>query len=342
MTTSARALPFVSVVMPVYNEATYLEPCIESLLRQDYPKEKMEWLFVDGASTDATPRILEKYRAKYPQLIHVLDNPKRTVPIAMNIGIRASKAEIVIRLDGHSTYAENYISLCVHYLQTTDAVNVGGIARTKSRGELGAVIAKLLSSRFGVGNSQFRTGKKSGYVDTVPFGAFRREIFEQIGLYDEALTRNQDNELNYRIRKNGGKIYLAKDIRFSYYGRSTVSELLKMARQNGKWNVITMRRMPGSMGLRHFVPLVFVLSLLLLPLLALVHPVFRWLLFAELCAYALLDVIASTLAASGGRELAWLLLLFPLFHINYGWGSLLGLWHEFGPRRRKEAEGGRS
>jgi glycosyltransferase involved in cell wall biosynthesis len=246
----------VSVVIPTYNEEKYIKNCILSLLKQDYPQNQMEWIFVDGCSSDRTKEIIESYKHKFPQLIRVYNNPNKTVPYAMNIGIKSSVGKYIIRLDAHSEYADNYISKCVYYLDTTDADNVGGVAETKSSGFVGNAIAFMLSSKFGVGNSQFRINGKSGYVDTVPFGAFRREVFEKYGFYDERLTRNQDNEMNYRIRKNGGKIYMAEDIKLAYFCRDSIKGIAKMAMTNGKWNVITMKLCPGAMGLRHFIPLI--------------------------------------------------------------------------------------
>lgn len=317
--------PRVSVVIPVYNEERFIDRFVRSLLLQTYPREDMEWIFVDGMSTDRTQALLGEYQKQNPKLIRLFTNPDRTVPYAMNIGILASLGEYIVRLDAHSKYEPDYIERCVYYLDTTDADNVGGVAVTKSRGFIGGAIAKMLSSRFGVGDSHFRTGGKNGYVDTVPFGAFRREVFDKVGLYDERLDRNQDNELNFRIRDNGGKIYLAQDIRFTYYSRDTVKGIVKMARQNGKWNVLTMKIMPGSMGVRHFVPLAFVLSLIVLPLLSLVLGWVKYLLIAELAAYLLLDVLFSAKAANNPREFFVLLFLFPLFHISYGVGSLEGI-----------------
>ena len=197
----------VSVVMPVYNEEKYIEKCIDSLLLQDYPQGKMEWIFVDGCSRDRTVELIQKYQSLYPALIKILNNPNKIVPNAMNIGIAASCGRYIVRLDAHADYAKNYISKCIYYLENTDAENVGGVVETKSKGVMGNAIAKMLSSKFGVGNSQFRINGESGYVDTVPFGAFRREVFSKYGGYDERLVRNQDNEMNFRIRKNGGKIY---------------------------------------------------------------------------------------------------------------------------------------
>lgn len=315
----------VSVVMPIYNEEQYIENCIVSLLEQDYPIELMEWIFVDGNSTDKTKQIVEEYRLKFPELIRIYDNPNKIVPYAMNIGIKQSLGKYIIRLDAHSEYAVDYISKCVYYLDTTDADNVGGVAETKSKGFVGNAIALMLSSKFGVGNSEFRTSDKSGYVDTVPFGAFRREVFQKYGGYDERLIRNQDNEMNYRIRKNGGKIFMSNEIKLSYYCRDSIKGIAKMAVQNGKWNIITMKLCPGSMGIRHFIPFFFVLSLIIMPLLSLLSPIFMWLFLLELGLYLILDILFSIKASKSIKYVPLLIILFPIFHLSYGFGSLLGL-----------------
>lgn len=315
----------VSVIMPVYNESRFIVPCIRSLLKQDYPKEQMEWILVDGMSTDDTVRLIEKFRRQYPRMIRILHNPDQTVPYAMNIGIRASGGKYIIRLDAHADYPCDYISKCVHYLDTMDIDNVGGIAMTKAEGRVGRAIAKVLSSKFGVGNSRFRTEAESGYVDTVAFGAFRRSVFEKYGEYDERLTRNQDNELNYRIRKNGGKIYLASDISFTYYCRDSFRGIAEMAFQNGTWNVVTMKLCPGSMSVRHFVPLLFVLSLSALPFAGIKHKGVRRLLQVELSSYFLLDAMVSLRASEDMKEGALMFLIFPTFHTAYGIGSLNGI-----------------
>lgn len=315
----------VSVVIPVYNEEKYIEKCIESLLCQTFPKSDMEWIFVDGCSKDQTKEILLRYQKQWPELIKILLNPNRTVPYAMNIGIGESVGTYIIRLDAHAEYPETYIEKCVHYLNTTDADNVGGLAETKGNSEMGKIISLMLSSKFGVGNSQFRINGKSGFVDTVPFGAFRRTVFKKLGGYDKRLTRNQDNEMNYRIRKNGGKIYLAEDIHFAYYARDTIKGILKMAFQNGKWNVITSRLCPGTMGIRHFIPMAFVVSLLFLIPCSMLGEIWKNLLSFELFLYGLLDIIFSIKSGEALSERLWLLFLFPSFHISYGIGSLGGV-----------------
>lgn len=315
----------VSVVMPVYNESKHIDRCIQSLLQQDYQKDDMEWLFVDGGSTDNTVDRIEKYRKDYPNLIRALKNEHKTVPYAMNIGISASKGKYIIRLDAHAYYPSDYISKCVLYLNTSDAENVGGLAETRANGFIGICISKVLSSKFGVGNSKFRTNGETGYVDTVPFGAFRREVFLKYGGYDERLVRNQDNEFNYRIRKNGGKILLCSDIRFSYYCRDTIKGLSDMAKKNGMWNIITMKLCPGVMGVRHFIPLIFVLSVPSLSLLGLFSFVFWRLLAAELALYLLLDVFFSAKLSKSIQEFMMLIFLFPIFHVSYGLGSVKGI-----------------
>ena len=325
---------FISVVMPVYNEEKYIENCIDSLLLQDYPQECMEWIFVDGMSSDRTRELIGSYIEKYPKLIKLLSNPNKTVPYAMNIGIKEVRGKYIIRLDAHADYSKDYISKCVYCLDTTDADNVGGVAETKSKGFVGNAIAKMLSSRFGVGNSEFRTNGESGYVDTVPFGAFRREVFEKWGGYDERLTRNQDNEMNYRIRKNGGKIYLSSDIKLSYYCRDSIKGISDMALKNGMWNVITMKLCPGSMGVRHFIPLAFLLSLIILPIAGIIYHPIWWMFALEMALYFGLDCLFSAKQASGLKEFFLLVLLFPVFHITYGVGSLKGILKLFSKEYR--------
>lgn len=315
----------VSVVIPVLNEERYISICIESLLKQSFSISAMEWLFIDGGSTDATKKILSEYRDRYSELIKILDNPNRIQASAMNIGIKNSIGKYIIRLDAHAEYDNEYIASCVKYLSVGDYDNVGGIAITKGRTSFGKIIAYMMSSKFGVGNSQFRTSCSSGLVDTVPFGAFPRKTFEKYGLFDERLARNEDNEINYRIRKNGGKVFLSSSIKFTYYCRDTLGGILKMAFQNGKWTIIASRLCPGSMGIRHLVPLLFVLSLILLTTLSFVSTWFVYLLLSEVTLYFALALFFSLQAKRNIGTIIKLVFLFPLFHISYGCGSLCGI-----------------
>lgn len=312
----------VSVVMPVYNEEKFLHRCLDSLLAQTFPAGEIEYILVDGGSTDRTHEIISKYAEKLP--IRLLHNSKRKVTYALNMGIEEARGTYLIRMDAHAEYDAQYIEKCVFYLQTTDADNVGGLAETVGTGFVGEQNAQILSSRFGVGNSGFRTNAQSGYVDTVPFGAFRREIFDKIGKFDPELPRSEDNDFNSRIRAQGGKIYLANDIRFTYYCRQTVSGLLDQGIKNGNALFLTLRKNPKAMSLRHYVPFAFLMSLIIMPVLSCFFSVARWLFAAELMLYFVLDVCFS---CSSKSLKAWLykLFMYPLFHITYGAGSVLGL-----------------
>ena len=315
----------VTIIIPVLNEEKYIQDCLESVLSQDYPRNNIECLCIDGDSDDRTIKIIESYRAQHQQLFYLLYNPQRTQANAMNVGIAHAHGDYIVRMDAHAVYPSNYISRCVYYLDSFGYSNVGGAAITEGRGKYGKAIAKVLSSPFGVGNSRFRIGSASGETDTVPFGAFRKEVFEKWGGFDTRLVRNEDNEINYRIRKNGGIVFLANDIQFTYYCRDTIQGLAKMAFSNGMWNIITMKLCPGSMGVRHFIPLLFVLSILTLIALSFFHMFFAILLLLELLCYGVLDAYYS-FSRSGNISAGVLqCLLFPVFHICYGIGSLRGI-----------------
>ena len=313
----------VSVIVPLYNEEKYIEKFILSLIGQTYPADKSEWILVDGNSTDRTVEIIHRYMDEYP--IVLLHNEKRKTPYALNMAIEQAKGEYIVRLDAHAEYYPDYIEKCVHYLDTTDADNVGGVAETSADGFVGQAISQMLSTKFGVGGSDFRTGNGNRYVDTVPFGAFRREVFERVGLFNTKLLRSEDNDMNARIRESGGKIWLAEDIRFRYFCRDTVKGILKMGLQNGNALFHTLRENPKAMSVRHFIPFGFLMSLIVLPLLSAFMPIFWWAFAAEMGLYLLLDVYFSFVSVEQ-KKCGWITLwLYPLFHIVYGIGSLLSM-----------------
>lgn len=315
----------VSIIIPLYNEEKYVSKCVESLIKQTYPKSQMEWIFVDGNSTDKTVKIINEYIAKGDYPIVLLTNKKRKTPYALNMAIEKSKGKYIIRLDAHSYFYPDYIEKCVHYLDTTDAANVGGIAETEATGFVGQAIAKMLSTKFGVGGSDFRIGEGNRFVDTVPFGAFRREVFERVGLFNPKLLRSEDNDMNSRIRQSGGKVWLAEDIKFKYYCRDTFKGILKMGLQNGNALFFTLRENPKAMSVRHFIPFLFLLSIIIMPIASILLPCLWWLFAAELALYLVLDLYYSFCnnQPKYGLVTVW---LYPLFHIVYGFGSLLSLF----------------
>ena len=311
----------VSVIIPMLNEEKYIENCINSLISQTFPKCQMEWLLIDGDSDDNTVAICKKFEKDNP--IRILRNPDKKTTYALNLGIKESIGKYIVRMDAHALYDKNYIEKCVFYLENTDADNVGGIAITEAKGFVGTAIAKMLSSTFGVGGSAFRVSNESGYVDTVPFGAFRREVFERIGLFNNDLPRSEDNDINARIRESGGKIWLSNEIRFTYYCRDNVRDILSMGLKNGNALFHTLKVNKEAMSLRHFVPFLFFLSILILPVLSLLCPVFKYIFITEWALYLLLDFYFSFI--KNGKYGVVLLWLFPLFHFVYGLGSFIGL-----------------
>jgi len=199
--------PFISIIIPCRNEEDYISPCLDSILAQDYARDRMEILVADGMSTDRTKDILLDYVKNHPT-VHFFENPKKIVTMGLNILIKQSKGEFILRMDAHTKFPKNYISKCIQYIQEYKVDNVGGVIVTlPGNNTLSAkAIALAMSSTFGVGNSYFRTGvKEPRMVDTVPFGCYRREIFNKIGLFDEDMVRSQDAEFNLRLIKSGGE-----------------------------------------------------------------------------------------------------------------------------------------
>lgn len=320
----------LSVIVPIYNEEKYIAKCIDSILEQDYPKDDLEVILADGMSKDLTREIVEGYTTKYP-LIHLIDNPKRIAPCAMNLGIKEAKGDVIMRLDAHATYEKNYFSALVAALKKYNADNVGAVFHTDvlNKNPKTIAIREVLSNKFGVGNSTFRTGIKGAQeVETVPFGCWRRDVFDKYGMYDERLIRNQDIELNKRIVRGGGKIVIIPDTYCTYLARETYKALAKNNYGNGKWNILTVyyTKEIRSLSLRHFVPLAFVLSLILPTIVGLFwHPAL-FISALALGAYLVaLGSISAKLAITKEENFFYLLASFIVLHISYGWGSLVGI-----------------
>ncbi|MGR3303153.1 MAG: glycosyltransferase family 2 protein [Candidatus Scalindua sp.] len=334
---------YVSLVIPIFNEKKHINLLLNSLLNQDYPNGKFEILLIDGRSEDGTREEIEKFitlssKFKDPY-IAIIDNPKKIVPCALNIGIKRTKGDYIIRMDAHTEYAFNYISKCIEWLENTGVENVGGPIESMS-GEntlIAKTIALVSSNIFGVGNSKFRTSQKAGYVDTVTFGSWPRRVFEEVGLFDERLVRNQDIEFNARIRKAGGKIYLTPEIKSFYHCRSTLKGLWKQNFENGKWGVYTKKIAPYCLSWRHFIPLLFVVSLIVSGLISVICYLFEFnklstfyfllstitisgsYLFANLFFSVLLTV------KNGSKHFFILSIVFAVLHFSYGFGSVWGL-----------------
>lgn len=322
----------LSVIVPCYNEEKYISHCVDSILGQDYPKEELEVIFVDGMSTDRTREMLTEYCSRYP-FLRMLDNPNKIVPFAMNKGIQESHGDIIIRLDMHAQYANNYFSTLSRQLIALQADNVGCVCKTDvlHKNAHSLAIMAALSSPFGVGNSSFRTGATEIMeADTVPFGCFRRDVFDRFGFYDTRLVRNQDIELNKRIKAGGGKILLLPDALCTYYARETFGDLARNNYRNGLWNLLTVRMTQNfsSLSLRHFIPLIFLLSLTIPLLMALLWKPFALIAALSLFAYSceMLNIVFRTAHNLPGVRVGWLCVAFLTLHFSYAAGSLVGIF----------------
>jgi glycosyltransferase involved in cell wall biosynthesis len=328
----------LSIILPCRNEARYIGACLDSILASEHPRADLEVLVVDGRSDDGTREIVAGYAARHPA-IRLLDNPKGIVPTALNLGIRAAAGDVIMRMDAHVVYPPDYIPRLLTALEESGADNVGGCIATlpAGPGPVARAIAIALSHRFGVGNSHFRVGASAPrLVDTVPFGCYRREVFDRIGLFDEELVRNQDDEFNHRLIRHGGRVLLVPGVVASYYPRGSFPQLARMYYQYGCFKPLVARKLGRVMTIRQLVPPAFVLGVLLLGLLAPAWPPARLLWLGVMGSYALAVALAvlSSPAARSPRTALALAAAFPVVHASYGAGFLRGVWGlAMGPRR---------
>jgi len=319
----------ISVIIPCLNEEKFIAKCLDSIISQDFPKEKLEVFLVDGMSLDKTRDIIKSYEQKYP-FIKILDNPKKFTPFALNAGIKQSKGEVIIRMDAHAVYENNYISKCVKHLEESKADNVGGILKTTALDEttMAKAIVISLSHFFGAGGSRFRLGaKEPKEVDTVFGGCYKREVFDKIGFYNENLIRSQDMEFNLRLKKSGGKIMLFPDIVSYYYPKATLLEFFRHNVADGIWAVYPLKFVKMPFSLRHYLPLFFLLSLIGSAFLSLIVPPF-YILFAFIFwTYFWANIFVSLFIAIKEKNIKlffFLPFVFGARHFGYGIGSLGG------------------
>jgi glycosyltransferase involved in cell wall biosynthesis len=321
--------PLVSIVVPCRNEEAFIGRCLDSILASEYPQSRLEVLVVEGLSTDRSREILARYAAAHPA-IRLLDNPQGSTPAALNVGIRASSGDIIIRMDAHVLYPPDYIRRLVDGLRESGADNVGGVLETMPAEDtpIAKAIAIGLSHRFGVGNSHFRTGTRDRReVDTVPFGCFRREVFERNGLFDEELIRNQDDEFNFRLITRGGKVLLLPDVFCRYFARRSLGALSRMYYQYGYFKPLVARKVRRVMTVRQLIPALLVATLAVGAGLSPWLPAARAILAVVALSYAFL-VLSFSLAAArkhGPSCGALLAAVFPVLHFSYGAGFILGI-----------------
>lgn len=318
----------VSIVVPMRNEERYIGKCLRSILANDFPEENREILVVDGDSTDGSRRIVEEVSSKRAG-IRLLDNPDKIVPTGLNQAIRQARGRYIIRMDAHTEYPSDYVRNCVSELERTGAANVGGrcITLPGDNTPVAKAIAVLTQTRAAVGNAAYRLGQGDRDVDTVPFGAFRREVLLQVGLYREDLPRNQDYELNARIRSHGYKIFLSSKVYSFYHNVPTFREFMRQAFLNGSWNAYCWRLYPASFCFRHAAPALFVAGLIGSALLAVPFRAGAWLLTCEIFFYMLLTLTAAVEIVRKGQWKCALLApwLMLSYHLVYGGATLTAL-----------------
>jgi len=322
-------MPAVSVIVPCYNEQNTILLLLEAIYAQTYPRPQMEVVIADGLSKDQTRWQIADFQAGHPDLtIQIVDNPNRTIPSGLNRAIQAAQGEMIVRLDAHSVPQPDYVARCVTALEQGFGDSVGGVWEIHPRGSgwQACAIALAAAHPFGVGDAHYRYTTPAQVVDTVPFGAFHRSLVERIGYFDEHLLTNEDYEFNVRLRKAGGKIWLDPAIRSIYFARANLVELARQYWRYGYWKARMLRQYPGTVRWRQALPPLFVLSLLILFLLAIWWPAARWLFVIESAGYAI--VLSMAGVQLGMKQRDWKLIIgvpLAIATMHLAWGSAF-LW----------------
>jgi succinoglycan biosynthesis protein ExoA len=332
-------MPKVSVIVPCLNEERTIASLLGAIYAQDFARDQIEVIIADGLSTDATRQRIQEFHQAHPDLsVALIDNPTRRIPSALNLAIAAAKSEIILRLDAHCVPQTDYISRSVAALEAGRGWNVGGVWQIQPGAPnwLARSIAIAAAHPLGVGDALYRFANQAQAVDTVPFGAFRSSLIDQIGSFDEELLANEDYEFNARIRQSGGVVWLDPAIKSTYFARASLGELARQYARYGFWKVRMLRRYPGSLRPRQAIPPLFVLSLICLPLLSLISPWAATLLKLEMVIYALLLFGAAIHRAFQHRQMSLVIgipLAIATMHIS--WGAAF-LWSLLRPETRTQ------
>lgn len=316
----------ISITIPCRNEERFIGKCLDSIVNSDYPKEKLMVFVCDGMSTDSTVKIVNEFSSKY-SFIKLIENHNLTTPFALNIGLKHQGFDIKMILGAHSEIYPNYLMELSKILEKEpEAGCIGGVIENTYENKTSEIIGKAMSSKFGVGNAYFRTGGSDGYVDTVAFGAYRKEVFEKIGYFDTDLARNQDDEFNYRLISNGFKIYLSSSLKIKYYVRASYSKLFKQYFQYGYWKVYVNKKHNTITTVRQLIPALFVCFLALGTLLSFLWPVFVIPFLIVLLTYFIAATFASSLLTKSFVDFFGINTTFLILHLSYGLGYIEGIF----------------
>lgn len=321
-------MPTVSIIVPCLNEERTIAKLLAAIYAQDFPRADLEVIITDAQSTDGTRAAIAAFQSAHPDLaIKLIENPRRLIPAGLNIAIAAAQGTTILRLDAHCIPQLDYISRSLVGLDAGRGWVVGGVwdLQPGNPGWLAESIAIAAGHLLGAGDALYRLGGTARAVDTVPFGAFRKDLVSKLGGFNESLHANEDYEFNTRVRQAGGVIWLDPAIRSTYFARPTLGELARQYFRYGYWKWRMLRRYPGSLRLRQALPPLFVLSLLVLPIASLFWPGFLWLLLCELAAYALLLLSAGLIESLKAKQIKYLLgipLAIATMHLSWGLGFL--------------------
>ncbi len=310
----------VSIIIPCRNEEKFIGEVLKNIIEQDYPKDLLEIFCVDGTSTDKTIEIINCFSSIHKN-VFLINNKNKTVPFALNIGVKMCTGQIIVRIDAHTHYSPDYIKKIVETFEKTNADIVGGPMNPVGKTIIQKAVAYATSGWFGIGNSKFHVLNYNGFVDSVYLGAWKREIFNEVGYFDERMKRNQDDEFHYRAKSKGKKIYLNSEIKSTYFPRSSYGALFKQYFQYGLYKPLVNKKIRSEVKIRHLVPLFFVLYLLSLSL-AFKYPI----LLLPLLFYTLIDIYNSFINNQSFNVKIATILIYPILHISYGTGFFLGLF----------------
>ena len=315
----------VSITIPCRNEEKYIAKCLQSIVDCSYNKYFLKVYVSDGMSDDGTVEIIKQFSNQNP-FIHLIENVRKTTPFALNLGLKADNADVKIILGAHAEINLDYIERCLEAFEFDPLIGcVGGIIENVYENTISGIIGKAMSSGFGVGNAHFRTGVKDGFVDTVAFGAYKKEVFEKIGYFDEELIRNQDDEFNFRLLSQGFKIYLFRPIKSKYYVRASYRKLFKQYYQYGYWKVYVNKKHQTITTIRQIVPLLFVLFLFSGPIAYLLNTYLFLAYITVLICYFIMAFYSALKLSSSTPEAIQIVRTFFILHFSYGTGYLKGI-----------------
>jgi succinoglycan biosynthesis protein ExoA len=310
----------ITVICPVYNEAAYIKSVLDFYVKA-LPAEK-ELILIDGNSADATCAIIREYMELHDD-IHLLHNPDRYVPFALNKAIVAAKGDIIVRLDAHTDYDIHYFERIIETFKKTNADIVGGAMRIADGNPTQNAIGYATSTKFGVGDSSFHFEDYEGYTDSVYLGAWKKDIFDKAGLFDTNFKRNQDDEFHYRAKSMGFKVYQSADIRLYYHPRKNLKLLFKQYYQYGLYKPLVLKKIKTATNIRHIIPSLFVIYLAFLPVFSLLGFYF---LLIPLLAYSLIAITFAIASKRSFKEMLLIPLVYFALHIAYGAGFIAGLF----------------